>query len=228
VVQCDLLPGGRIDGTNGGDRCQVIEYDFQRVDREFLCGANPSAGGDVRYITSSSLLNDFTPVATAALGSPSAISNGTFISDIEAGNVIVIAIHPYQAQVTSTGSGASTMTFTSVTGGHCLAVPGFISTSFKNPLGGTSVSQAIEVVDPQYGKELWINIFDLTNGTFTQGGQSVTVTLPLGLTSVGIWPDRTPPVNSVWDILHAQAAATQAGQVFQLTFIDTYLTLNVP
>jgi|HubBroStandDraft_1064217.scaffolds.fasta_scaffold01012_8 hypothetical protein len=204
-------------------RTNMQVADIQRViDMALAQGTDPSAGGNVNYITTGNVLNDFTPVATAAFGATSAISNGTFISDIEAGNVIVIAVHYYRAQITTTGSGASTITFTWIPGGHCLAVPGFISSSFRDPLGVTTVNQAIEVINPEYGAEQWINILNLTNGTFTQGGQSVTVTLPNGWTSVGVWPDppgqTTPPVNSVWDITNGE----------EITFIDTYLTLNVP
>jgi hypothetical protein len=193
--------------------------DIQRVIVMALAqGTNPSAGGGVDYITTPGFQSTFTPVATGGFGATNDISNATFISDIRAGNVIVIAVHYYQAHITSTGSGTSTMTFTSQPGGHCLAVPGFVSATFRNPLGAVTTTQSIEVLNPEYGAEQWIDIFNLTNGTFTQNGQSLTVTLPWGWTSVGVWPDQqTPSVNSVWDITDGES----------VTFIDTYLTLNV-
>jgi len=203
--------------------------DVQRViDLALAQGTNPDAGGGVNYITTSAVLNSFTPPATGGFAATSSISNGTFISDMATGNVIVIAVHPYQAHVAAT-AGGSAITFTRRSGGHCVAVAGFVSTVFREPtaLGGTVKSQAIEVLNPVYGVEQWINIFQLANGTSTIGGRSVTVSLPSSLgVSVGVWPDHTTtatgqsttPTNSVSDIADGDV----------LSFIDTYLTLNVP
>ncbi|MGA9354811.1 MAG: hypothetical protein WBV46_14065 [Terriglobales bacterium] len=200
-------------------RTHMLAADIQRViDMALAQGTNPSAGGNFDHIQS--ILGDFTPAATGAIGSANNISNSTFVNDISAGSVIVIAIHTWQAHVASTGSNADAVTFTWVGDGHCLAVTGFISSTFRNPIGGVSVTQSVEVLNPVYGAAEWIDMLNVTNGTYTQSGLSRTLTLPgTGWTTGAIWPDAgSSPVNSVWDIVDGE----------NIVFIDAYETLSVP
>jgi hypothetical protein len=200
-------------------RTHMQVADIQRViDMALAQGTNPSAGGNFDHIQN--IFGDFTPAASGAIGSANNISNATFISDMDGGSVIVIAIHTWQAHVASTGSNADAVTFTWVGDGHCLAVTGFVSSSFRNPLGQVAFTQSIEVLNPVYGAEQWIDMLNVTNGTYTQSGQSRTLTLPgSGWTTGAIWPDaESPAVNSVWDITDGE----------NIVFIDAYETLSVP
>jgi hypothetical protein len=188
--------------------------DIQRViDMALVQGTMPNAGGAEDYITT--IGGDFTPPGTGSNGLTDNISNATFIAEIKAGTVVVIAIHYYTAHVT--GSGPYNITFSSDPGGHCLAVEGFSSIRVLGP-PRNFVSVALNIIDPVYGVTDRIDIVNLANGTYTRAGASRTLTLPNGWTSVGVWPDSANPVNSVWDIADQE----------QITFIDEYHTLNVP
>jgi hypothetical protein len=186
--------------------------DVQRViDMALAQGTMPNAGGYEGYITT--LGGDFTPVAVGANGDPNTVSNTNFISDIEAGTVIVIAIHTYTATVSG-----SSVTFTFVPSGHCLAVEGFTTIPILGP-PNNRLFHVLEIINPWFGGEQLVGIVNLRNGTYTKAGQTRTLTLPnSNWTSAGIWPDSANPVSSVWDIANGQ----------QITFIDEFHTLNVP
>jgi len=214
--------------------------DIQKViDMAIAQGTNPAGGGGEDYIVS--LASDFSPTGVGANGNTNDVSNATFEKDIEDGTVVVIAIHYYTAHVTLTGTANGVtnyaVTFTNNPGGHCLAINGC------NPGSSTSsMPGALLIYNPVYGAKQWISIVNIVNGSSTHllvpikvGGPIVplkvggpilrplpevtrTVTLPNSWTSIGIWPDTTTPIDSVWDITDGEA----------VTFIDEYHTLNVP
>jgi len=197
---------------------QVI--DVQRViDMALAQGTKPNAGGREDYISSPSVTGTFTPAAVGTDNDGNTVSNATFIDDIQAGTIIVIAKHTYTAHINN-----SNVTFTFNGGGHCLAVKGFTVLTTR-PIGGPQqVTQALQIINPWFGVQDSISIVQLPSGPVTSGGNTRTVTLPnsyltgLPLTSVGIWPDPANPVNSAFDILPEQP----------ITFIDEFHTLNVP
>jgi len=191
-------------------RQHMHERDLQRViDVALPQGTMPNAGGGENYISSAAVTADFTPAGIGFDGDANTVSNTTFSGDISAGKVVVIAIHSFTAHVSTSGS-TSSITFTFNGGGHCLAVKGY------NTSPGPVVS--LQIIDPVYGVKDWISIINLTTGTFPVGGQTITVTLPSGETSVGVWPDAVNPVSPL-------SAITDGEQV---TFIDEYHTLKVP
>jgi len=197
--------------------------DIQRViDMALEQHTMPNAGGDEDYITK--VEKDFSPAAIGkdfgmGFADPSDISNATFIADLEAGAVIVIALHYWTANIKRTGSNSSEITFTSNTGGHCITVRGF-SVMPISDRSGSNVSQGIDTIDPDGGFYRWVSIVKLANGNYTRGPASRKLTLPEGWTSVGVWPEGDPKnaVNSVWDITDKK----------QIRFIDEYHTLKVP
>jgi hypothetical protein len=184
--------------------------DLQRVmDVALPQGTMPNGGGPENYISSAAVTGDFTPPGVGFDGGANTVSNTTFSNDIKAGEVVVIARHPYTAHVTSSG-GVTSITFTFNGGGHCLAVKGYNTSS--------SGTISLQIIDPVGGVKEWISIINLTTGTFTVGGQTINVTLPNGWSSVGVWPDSSNPVTPLTAITDGEL----------VTFVDEYHTLKVP
>jgi hypothetical protein len=195
-------------------RQHMQPIDLQRVMSTALKqGTLPNAGGGADYIVSRGA--DFTPAGSGTNGGADTVSNGTFISLMSGGSVVVFGIHDYTAHVSTQPRAPfdASMTFTFNGGGHCMVFKGY-STSL------IAFLPRLEVIDPVYGVTEWISITTIATGNLQQPMpvRKLNVTLPNGWKSVGIWPDSAHPVASAWDI--------QDGQT--VTFIDEYHTLNVP
>lgn len=196
-----------------GRRTNMQPVDVQRVvDMALAQGTSPRQGGDVDtlYGLGSFFTGKNGPGTGTFTNVPNGITGQKLESDMLNGAVGAIAIHDYVASLAN-----GQLSFTELKGGHCLALGGFASGSLIGP----DPSPLIQVINPVYGVQEWFQLATITSGTQTNGGQTLTVMLPDGWTSVPLYPNPDfPIVKSVWDI--------QDGQ--EVTFITTYTTLTVP
>lgn len=171
-------------------RSNMTPQDVQRViNMAVLQGTNPDSGGNMdAYLQTAT---DFSPhAATTTTGT---IDAPAFTHLIQTGWVVVACIHDYAVSLSGPSS-HPTATLTFVPSGHILAVNG----TWKG---------SVLFYDPVYAVRQWVDPVPLANRTYTQGGKSLTLQLPSGLSSAAVWSKVSGAgvtaagnVNSVWDL----------------------------